>query len=284
MVGKEQVDLFTGARSNNVALVDAAIRRGAQINWQFDRWEGPSWGLKVPIHVFGVYWGVNVRERWRAPPGVEVSRGDTLLIIALKLGMSDLVRRICRCEDLRCELKNEAGNDAWAIAELVHMSQWLPPLNSPKNDADERLARSSVLPRCPCNKSSSADRAAAGMAATGAAAADDGIVRRWPVRCCPRNATRSVLTIDCCAGGHICRLRPVVRTNGGAAIRRGATRLSGAGGDGRGSDTAAAALSFGVGLFTLVYAPPPKRANGYAPGGASSDHSAGTCCSLYRRL
>ncbi|CAM9842999.1 unnamed protein product, partial [Choristocarpus tenellus] len=116
---KYQRNLFIALRAGDLPKCKAAYSAGADINWPFDRWirgGRQHWGLRVQVKPLGMYLGFSAREEWAAPPGVNVDRGDTALMVALKLRKDDLSSWLLSCERLNHNSRNEAGNTARDIA------------------------------------------------------------------------------------------------------------------------------------------------------------------------
>lgn len=116
---KHQIDLFKAIKSNNIEKARKAYEKGANINWPLDRWMiggRQHWGLRVQVKPFGIYLGFSARESWACPDGEEVNRGDTLIMVALKCQMREVVAFLVGCDRLNLNCRNEAGNTAADIA------------------------------------------------------------------------------------------------------------------------------------------------------------------------
>jgi hypothetical protein len=117
-------DLFLALQERNEAKCEQAVTKGANINAACDRWMlrhgKQAWGMRVPTLIFGCYLGTSRREEWVAPEGVSVDKGDTFIIILVKLREESLIRwLLSKGPDLN--RRNRAGNSAPALAAQMGM-------------------------------------------------------------------------------------------------------------------------------------------------------------------
>ncbi|CAN0211426.1 unnamed protein product, partial [Scytosiphon promiscuus] len=112
--------MFAVARTRGDASFKRLLRRkrtGAEsINFQYRTQVAEDAGSNL----WPWYWCIDTRDAlalcWRAPPGVEPETGDTLIMIALKLGMEEHVKHLLDHRALDLDIRNSSGRDVAAVA------------------------------------------------------------------------------------------------------------------------------------------------------------------------
>jgi hypothetical protein len=87
-----QAAFFIAMRDDKPAAYKAALQRGAQVNFKYDRWiqwNSQCWGLRCQQYLFGrFYTGFSAREYWMAPAGVSGKHYEPEQVLAVSIWCS----------------------------------------------------------------------------------------------------------------------------------------------------------------------------------------------------